>query len=174
MMKFAGLRRLADAIEGRLDVFGGEFGTVVELHPLAQHEGIGLAVLGDVPAVRQVGDDGLAAVARVASDQVVELHRLRRQAVDRARLVHVEMRRAHRDAVAQDAARFRVGFRRRELELGAVELQRDVGQRPIGPQAPGGRGHRRAAAQHGTPAQMPPGRIYPLHVLSSPQKDFSR
>jgi hypothetical protein len=49
------LRRLGDAVEGGLDVLRGELGAVVELHALAQHEGVGLAVLGDLPAVGEVG-----------------------------------------------------------------------------------------------------------------------
>src|SRR5262249_50049824 len=59
---------LADAVERRLDVLGCELGAVMELDAFAQEEGVGLAVLGDLPAVRQVRDDGLAAVARVAPD----------------------------------------------------------------------------------------------------------
>ena len=51
------VRRLPDAVERRLDVLRGQLGAVVELHALAQMEGIGLAVLGDLPAMRQVGDD---------------------------------------------------------------------------------------------------------------------
>jgi hypothetical protein len=62
------LRWLGDAVEGRLDVRRGELGAVVELDALAQMEGIDLAVLGDFPAVRQVGDDGLAAVALIVPD----------------------------------------------------------------------------------------------------------
>ena len=92
--------------------------------PLRRMEGVGLAVLGDLPAMRQVGDDGLAAVARIAPDQVVEHAALAAQAVDRAGLMHVEMRRPRGDAVAQHAARFRVRLRRRELEFRAVEFVR--------------------------------------------------
>ena len=90
--------------------------------PLRRMEGVGLAVLGDLPAMREIGDDGLAAVARVAPDQVVEHAALAAQAVDRAGLMHVEMRRARGDGVSQHAARLRVGLRRLELELRAVEL----------------------------------------------------
>ena len=53
-------------VEGRLDVIRGELGAVVELHALAQVERVGLAVLGDLPAVGEIGNDGLAAVARIA------------------------------------------------------------------------------------------------------------
>ena len=65
-------RRLADAVEGRLHVGRREIRPVVELHALAQVERVGLAVLGDFPAMRQIRHDGLAAVARIAPDQVVE------------------------------------------------------------------------------------------------------
>ncbi|MCY1412703.1 hypothetical protein D9M68_532390 [compost metagenome] len=45
-------------LAGRLEVVGG-----VELHALAQVEGVGLAVIGDVPFLRQPGDDlGAAAL----------------------------------------------------------------------------------------------------------------
>src|SRR5262249_16940083 len=56
------LRRLADAVERRLDVLGRELCAVMERDTLAQEEGVGLAVLRDLPAVRQIRDDGLAAV----------------------------------------------------------------------------------------------------------------
>ncbi len=105
------VRRLGDAVERGLDVVRGQFRAVVELHALAQMERVGLAVLGDLPAMRQVGDDRLAAVARIAPDQVVEHAALRAEVVDRARLVHVEMRRAHRDAVC--------AARRRDFGLGS-------------------------------------------------------
>jgi hypothetical protein len=116
------LRRLADSVVGRLHVLGRELRAVVELHALTQVEGVGLAVLGDFPAVRQVGDDGLARIARVAPDQVVEHAGLAAQTVDRTGLVEVEVRRARGDGVFQDAARFRVGLLRLELEFAAVEF----------------------------------------------------
>ena len=100
---------------------------VVELHALAQVERVGLAVLGDLPAMRQIGDDGLAAVARIAPDQVVEHAALGADVADGARLMHVEMRRAIEDAVAQHAAPLRIGLRRRQLKLRAVVLQRNIG-----------------------------------------------
>ena len=115
-------RRLADAVVGRLHVLRREVRAVVELHALAQVESVGLAVLGDLPAVRQVGNDGLARIARVAPHQVVEHAALAAQAVDRARLMKVEMRRARGDGVFQDAARLRIGLGCLELEFRAVEL----------------------------------------------------
>src|SRR3954467_15061401 len=71
----------------------------------------------------QVRDDGLAAVARVAPNQVVEQAALGAEAVDRAGLVHVEMRRPVGDGIAQQAATLRVGLRRRELETTPVKVQ---------------------------------------------------
>ena len=138
-------RRLGDAVEGGLDVVGGELGAVVELHVLAQEEGVGLAVLGNLPAVGEVGNDGLAAVARVAADEIVEHAPLGAEIIDGARLVHVEVRRTAGDAVAQNAATFGIGLGRPELELGAVELGGHLRQRKVGAQ-PIGRGHRGGAA----------------------------
>ena len=94
----------------------------MKLHILAQTEGIGFAVLGDLPAMGQVRNDRLAAVARVAADQVVEHNSLGAEVEDRPGLVHIEMRRPHRNAHAQDAAVFGVRLRRRELKFRAVEL----------------------------------------------------
>lgn len=75
-----------------------------------------------LPAVGQIGNDGLAAVPRIASDQIVEHRRHRAQVVERARLMQVEMRRAVSDAHAQHTAVLRVRSRRREVELRAIEL----------------------------------------------------
>src|SRR5215468_7102546 len=131
-------RRLGDAIVGRLHVIGGEVGAVVELHVLAQEERVGLTVLGDLPAVGEIGNDGLAAVARVAADEVVEHAALAAEIVDGARLMHVEMRRAAGDAVAQHAATLGIGLRCGKLELAAIELGGDVRQRVVRSQTPGG------------------------------------
>ncbi len=97
-------RRLGDPVEGGLDVLRGQLGAVAELDALAQQEGVGLAVLGDLPAMRQIGDDGLAAVARVAPDQIVEHASHRTEIENGAGLVEVEMRRPYRDSHANDAA----------------------------------------------------------------------
>ena len=61
-----------DAIERRLHIICSEVRSVAELHPLPQKERIGLAVLGNLPAVREIGDDGLAAATWIAPDQVIE------------------------------------------------------------------------------------------------------
>ena len=64
----------------------------MELDTLAQVKNVGLAVLRDFPAMRQIGDDGLATVARITPDQVVEYAALSADVADRARFMHVEMR----------------------------------------------------------------------------------
>ena len=50
-------RRLADAVVGRLDVFRAQDRAIVKLHALLQLEGIGKAVFGDRPRLRDVADD---------------------------------------------------------------------------------------------------------------------
>lgn len=70
----------------------------------------------------EIGNDGLAAVARIAPHEVVEHAALAAQAVDRTGLMEVEMRRSRGDAVAQHATRFGIGLGCLELELRAVEL----------------------------------------------------
>ena len=114
-------RRLDDALVGRLHVLGCQVGAVVEGHAFAQEEGVGLAVGGNLPTVRQVRDDRLAAVERVAADQVVVHAALRAHVGHGAGLVHVEVRRRVQHAVAQDAAALGVGLRGLELERRAVE-----------------------------------------------------
>ena len=119
------LGRLGNAVEGGFHIRGSEFGAVGKKHALAQEEGVGLAVFRDLPAMGKVGNDRLAAVAGVMANQVVVHASLTAEIVDRARLVEVEMRRTHGDAVAQHAAGFRVRLRRRQLELRAVIFHRD-------------------------------------------------
>ena len=117
------LRRFDDPVEGRLHVVSRQFGPVVKLNVIAQHEGVGLAVLGDLPAMRQIGDNGLAAVARVTPDQVVEHAPHRTEVEEGARLMEVKMRRPYWNAHAHDATVFGVGLGRLELKFGAVEFQ---------------------------------------------------
>src|SRR5580700_3896002 len=93
-------RRFRDAVEGRFYVSRREIRPVVELDALAQVKRVGLGVLGDFPAMRQIGDDGLATVARITPSQVVEHAALSADVADRARLMLVEMRRALENAVA--------------------------------------------------------------------------
>ena len=117
---------LSRAFEGRLDVGGREIRPIVKLHALAQVERVGLAVFGNFPAMRQVGDDGLAAVARIAPDQVVEHASLGADVADGARLMHVEMRRPIEDAVAQHATPLWIGVRSRHLKLRPIVLVRNI------------------------------------------------
>src|SRR3984893_15694211 len=116
------LRRLGNAVEGRLHVVGGQFRAVVKLHPFAQEKRVGRTVLGDLPAVSQVGDDRLATVERVVANEIVEHRGHRAERPDRSRLVDAEMWRAHQYAVAQHAAALRVGFGGLQLKFRAVEL----------------------------------------------------
>src|SRR6185436_17964540 len=62
---------------------------VVELHPVAQLEGVRLAVRRDLPALREVRDDRLEAVGGVETYEVV-VH-LPQDEAERS-LVHVEVR----------------------------------------------------------------------------------
>ena len=98
------------------------------MYALAQKERIGLAVLGDLPAMREVRNDGLAAVARIVPDQVVEHAALGADVADGAGLLEVEMRRPVEDADAEHAAVLRIRLRRGELEFRAVEFVGNVRQ----------------------------------------------
>ena len=71
-------RRIDDALVGGLDVLGGEVGAVVELDALAQLEGVGEAVLGDLPGLGEVALD-LELVVRTRERQqrgVLRRHRV--------------------------------------------------------------------------------------------------
>src|SRR5205814_254186 len=119
-------RRFRDAVEGRLYVSRGEIRAIVELDTLAQVKRVGLAVLRDFPAMRQIGGDGLAAVARITPDQVVEHATLGADVADSARLMHVEMRRAIEDAITHHPSTLWIGLRRRHLKLRTVVLRRNI------------------------------------------------
>jgi hypothetical protein len=96
----------------------------------------------------QVRDDRLAAVARIAADQIVEHASLAAQVEDRAGLVHIEMRRPHPDAQAQHPAMFGVRLGGGELELRAVEFHgyfSGIGEAPA--HSVGARGDGGAALQ---------------------------
>jgi len=58
------LRWIADSVVRRLDVFGGERRAVVEFHVSVELEGVGLGIVRDGPALREVADD-LGIVRRV-------------------------------------------------------------------------------------------------------------
>src|SRR5258708_18493461 len=116
-----------NAVEGRFYVSRCEIRPVVELDTLAEVKCVGLAVLGDFPAMRQIGDDGLAAVARIAPDQVVEHAALGADVADSAGLMDVEMRGAIENAVAHHPSPLWIGLRCRYLKLRAVVFQRNIG-----------------------------------------------
>jgi hypothetical protein len=77
--------------------------------------------------VREIGDDRLAAVARIVPDQIVEHWGHRAQCPECPGLVNIEMGRAHQKSDAQHAAGFGIGLRSCELKFRAVELVRDFG-----------------------------------------------
>src|SRR5207302_9358825 len=112
---------------GRFYVGRCEIRPVVELDTLAQVKCVGLAVLRDFPAMRQIGDDGLAAVARITPDQVVEHAALSADVADSARLMHVEMRGAIENAVAHHPSPFWIRLGCRHLKFRALVLQRNIG-----------------------------------------------
>src|SRR5882762_5744642 len=85
-------RRFRDAVEGCFYVSRCEIRPVMELDTLAQVKRVGLAVLRNFPAMRQIGDDGLATVTRITPDQVVEHATLSADVADSAGLMDVEMR----------------------------------------------------------------------------------
>src|SRR5271166_2093090 len=110
-------RRLGNAVERCLDVIGSQLRAVMELNPLAQEKRVGLAVPGNLPAVREIGNDRLAAVARIVPYQIVEHAAHGAESADRPRLVNVEMRRAHQNPIAQHAAAFWIWLGGFELKV---------------------------------------------------------
>src|SRR6516165_11468588 len=120
-------RWFRDAVEGRFYVSRCEIRPVMELDALAQVKGVGLAVVGDFPAMRQIGDDGLATVARITPNQVVEHATLSADIADSARLMDIEMGRAIENAVAHHPSPPWIGLRCRYLKLRAVVLHRNIG-----------------------------------------------
>ena len=68
------LGRKNDALIRGLDVLGGQSAPIVKGDALAQEERVGFAVLGNLPTVCQVRNDGLATIAWVTPNQVV-IHR---------------------------------------------------------------------------------------------------
>src|SRR4029077_5425015 len=92
-------RWFRDAVEGRFYVGRCEIRPVVELDTLAEVKCVGLAVLGNFPAMRQIRDDGLATVARITPDQIVKHAALGADVADSARLMHVKMWRTIENAV---------------------------------------------------------------------------
>src|SRR5205807_5534184 len=93
-------------------------------------------VLGDFPAMRQIGDDGLPTVARITPDQVVEHATLSADIADSARLMHVEMRRAIENAVAHHPSPLWIGLWCRHLKLRTVVLRRNIGGEAVARRKP--------------------------------------
>ena len=78
--------------------------------------------------MRQIRDDRLGAIVRIAPDQIVEHAGRGPKNEDGTGLVNIEMRRTQRHAHAQHAAGFGVGLRRLELKFRAVEFQGYIGR----------------------------------------------
>src|SRR5262245_48793175 len=93
------LGRKNDALIRRLDVLGGPRASVVTFDALAQEEGVGFAVLGNLPTVCQVRNDGLATIAWVTPNQVI-VHAALGVYIDvGTRLVHIKMCRGTEDSI---------------------------------------------------------------------------
>src|SRR6266478_3885752 len=109
-------------------------------------EGIGLAVLGDLPAMRQIRDDRLAAVARVMPDQIVEHACHGTEIEECAGLMQIEMWGTVWNAHAQNAAPLGVRLGRGKLEFRTVEFERNVGRMTHAPAHSIGAGGQGSAA----------------------------
>src|SRR5215510_6781489 len=90
-----------DTLVCGLDILSSELPAIMELHAFAQEKSIGFFIGRDFPTVRQVGDDGLATVAWVASNQVVIHTALGTHVGCRTRLMHVKVRWGTQHAVAE-------------------------------------------------------------------------
>ena len=90
-----------DALVGGLDIFRREHPAIMEGHTLAQQKGVGLLVGRDLPTMREVRDNRLSTVARIAANQVVIHAALGTHVGRRARLMHVKVRWGTQHAVAQ-------------------------------------------------------------------------
>src|SRR5215510_10648904 len=66
---------------------------------------------------RQIGNDGLAAVQRIAPDEVIVHRPLRPQVGDRAGLVDIKMRWGTEDPIAQHPTAFGMGLRGAQCEV---------------------------------------------------------
>src|SRR5262249_21469511 len=100
------------------------------------------------------GDDGLAAVARITPDQIVEHAALGADVADSAGLMHIEMRRAIENAVMHHPSPLWIGLRCRHLKFRAVVLQRNIGRKAV------------ARGQTISPHQR--GRGAPKHIAAGP------
>src|SRR5262249_53054489 len=110
-------RWFRDAVEGRFYVSRCKIRAVVELDTLAEVKCVGLGVLCDFPAMRQIGNDGLATVARITPDQVVEHAALSADIAASAGVMHINMRRAIENAGAHHPSPLWIGLRCRHLKF---------------------------------------------------------
>ena len=60
-----------DTLVRSLDILRRERPAIMEFYTLAQQKGVGLFIGRDLPTVRQVGNDALTTITRVAANQVV-------------------------------------------------------------------------------------------------------
>src|SRR4029453_5744143 len=90
---------------------------IVELHAFAQEKRVGLAIRGNLPTMRQIGNDGLAAVQRIAPDEVIVHRPLRPHVGDRAGLVDIKMRWGTEYPIAQHPTAFSIGVRGAQFEV---------------------------------------------------------
>ena len=167
------LRRLADAVEGGLDVVRGQLGAVVELHAVAQMKRVGLCVLGISQLCARSGISVWPPSRGSCRIRLSNMHPLRAEAVDRPGLVHVEMRRPHRDADAQPAAMFRVRLRGGELEFRPVEFHRHRSGAPETPAHRIGSGRERSTALENCTAAPPRTGGFSINHLAFPLWLFS-
>src|SRR5262245_39200648 len=65
------LGREDNALICSLDVLGSKIPTIVKFDAFPQEEGVRLAVLRNLPTVRQVWNDGLTTITGVTPDQIV-------------------------------------------------------------------------------------------------------
>jgi hypothetical protein len=93
------LGRENDALIRRLDVLGGQIASVVKFNALAQEECVGFPVLGNLPTVCQVRNDGLATIAWVTPNQVIVHAALGVYIGVGAGLVHIKMGRGTEDSI---------------------------------------------------------------------------
>src|SRR6266851_3565346 len=137
-------------------------------------ECVGLAVRGNFPAMRQIRDNRLGAIVRIAPDQIVEHAGCGPKNEDGTGLVNIEMRSTQRHAMAQHAAGFGARLRRLELERRTVKFFRNRrGQGKGGRQPVGAGRHGHAAFQELAAAPPRTEFIWAGHDIS-PLSLFSR
>ena len=86
------LGRPDDPRVGGLNIVRGQWGAVVKVHAFPEEKGVGLAIRGNLPTVREVWNDGLPTVHWIPSDQVIVHTALSSHVGHGPRLVHIKMR----------------------------------------------------------------------------------